>query len=60
MATAFRKGETVKVNAVIPQGPVLSFRMDDDGNVWYLVAWVDVAGVPQQRWFIEGELVAAT
>jgi hypothetical protein len=60
MATAFRKGDTVKVHAVIPQGPVLAFRMDDDGNVWYLISWVDVAGNPQQRWFIEGELVAAT
>jgi hypothetical protein len=56
MATAFKKGETVKVNAVIPQGPVLSLRMDEDGGVWYLIEWTDVTGMAQQRWFSEDEL----
>lgn len=60
MATAFRKGDTVKVNVVTPQGPVLALRMDEEGDVWYLIEWTDAKGAPQQRWFVEGELVAAT
>ena len=59
MATAFAKGQVVKVNAVIPQGPVMAFRMDDDGNVHYLIEWTSVDGVAQQRWFKENELVVA-
>lgn len=59
MATAFSKGQAVKLNAVIPQGPVLAFRMDDDGNVYYLIEWTSVDGVTQQRWFSENDLVAA-
>lgn len=59
MATTFRKGDTVKVIAVTPQGPVLSIRMDDEGTVWYLIEWVDANGASQQRWFNEDELTAA-
>ena len=33
MATKFKKGDKVKVNAVIPQGPVEALRMDEDGEV---------------------------
>jgi hypothetical protein len=33
-------------------------RMDDDGNVSYLIEWTDVNGNIQQRWFAESELVA--
>jgi hypothetical protein len=55
---AFKKGEVVKLNAVIPSGPVESMRMDEDGNVQYLVSWVDVADIAQSRWFDEAELVA--
>jgi len=58
MATAFRKGDVVSVRAVIPQGPVLALRMDEDGVVWYLIEWADVAGAKQQRWFNEDELTA--
>ena len=32
MAT-FKKGDVVKLNGVVPQGPVLAMRMDEDGNV---------------------------
>lgn len=59
MATKFKKGDTVKVKAVIPQGPVKSLRMDEDGNFFYLVEWVDVAGKSQERWFIEADLTEA-
>ena len=59
MATAFKKGEVVKVKAVVPQGPVQALRMDEDGNVFYLIQWTDVNGVSQERWFAEGDLIAA-
>ena len=54
----FKKGEEVKLIAVIPEGPVLALRMDEDGNVQYLVGWTDANGVEQQRWFDEDQLVA--
>lgn len=57
MAT-FKKGDTVKVNATVPQGPIESMRMDEDGNVSYLFSWVDSEEVTQTRWFAEIELVA--
>ena len=55
----FKKGDTVKLVAVIPQGPVESMRMDEDGNVQYLISWTDVNGVQQSRWFDEAQLTAA-
>lgn len=58
MAT-FKKGDNVKLSAVIPQGPVIGMRMDDDGNVSYLIEWDDAEGHAQQRWFAETELVLA-
>jgi uncharacterized protein YodC (DUF2158 family) len=58
MATKFKKGEEVRVNAVIPQGPVTALRMDEDGNFFYQIQWTDVDGVQQNRWFREEELVA--
>lgn len=58
MATQFSKGDTVKVNAVIPQGTVEAIRMDEDGTIYYRFSWTDVDGVTQQRWFAEDSLVA--
>lgn len=58
MATKFKKGDVVKANAVIPQGPVEALRMDEDGNFFYMISWTDVAGETQQRWFAEEELIA--
>lgn len=57
MAT-FKKGDVVKLKAVVPTGPVVSMRMDDDGNVQCLVEWLDENGAKQQRWFDEDQLVA--
>ena len=57
MATAFKKGDVVKVNQTVPQGPVQAMRMDDEGNVSYLVEWTDADGSTQQRWFAENELI---
>lgn len=59
MATTFTKGQEVKLKAVVPQGPVIALRMDEDGNVSYLVQWVDANNNTQQRWFAEEELIAA-
>jgi|DEB3_MinimDraft_2_1074329.scaffolds.fasta_scaffold50152_2 uncharacterized protein YodC (DUF2158 family) len=60
MATKFVKGDVVKLKAVVPQGPVIKFRMDEDtGVVSYLLQWVDVEGHTQERWFAEDELTGA-
>lgn len=55
---AFKKGDTVKTIAVLPQGPVEAMRMDEDGNVSYMVSWTDINGTVQIRWFEESELAA--
>lgn len=52
----FKKDEVVKVKASIPQGPVLSMRFNPDGDVEYLIEWVDANGDTQQRWFLESQL----
>jgi cell envelope opacity-associated protein A len=54
----FKKGDTVKIVAVIPQGPVESMRMDEDGNVQYLISWTDGNGNNHSRWFDEAQLTA--
>jgi uncharacterized protein YodC (DUF2158 family) len=60
MATKFAKGDVVKVKAVMPQGPVVKFRMDEEsGAVSYLLQWVDAEGHTQERWFAEDELTEA-
>ena len=58
MATKFKKGTNVKVNTVVPQGPVEAIRMDEDGEVFYQISWQDVNGESQQRWYAEADLVA--
>lgn len=58
MATKFSKGQQVRVNAVIPSGPVKAFRMDEDGVVWCLLEWI-VNGETLERWFKEDDLVEA-
>jgi uncharacterized protein YodC (DUF2158 family) len=59
MATTFKKGDTVKLAAAVPQGPVEALRMDEDGNFFYLVSWTDADGIVQSRWFEEAQLTAA-
>ena len=56
--TTFVKGQTVRMKAVVPQGPVAKMRMDDDGKIEYLVEWTTTNGVTQERWFTEDQLVA--
>jgi len=56
MTTKFVKDQVVKVNAVVPQGPVRKLRMDEDGNFFYMIEWVDADGQTQERWFAESDL----
>jgi hypothetical protein len=58
MAVKFQKGAVVVLNLVQPCGPVIDFRVDPNGDMWYLVEWVDAAGNTQQRWFAEAVLAA--
>jgi uncharacterized protein YodC (DUF2158 family) len=58
MATMFKKGEVVKVKSVVPQGPVKALRMDEDGNVYCLIEWVDADGLTQERWIDETLLIS--
>ena len=57
MATKFSKDQNVRVNAVVPAGPVQKLRMDEDGSIFYLLEWVDERGETQSRWFAEDVLV---
>lgn len=59
MATKFSKGTNVKARAVVPSGPVLALRMDEDGQFFYLIEWTDADGQIQQRWFAEDALTEA-
>lgn len=59
MATMFKKGDTVKLVAVVPEGPVEALRMDEEGNFSYLISWTDANGNVQSRWFEEAQLTAA-
>jgi uncharacterized protein YodC (DUF2158 family) len=59
MATTFKKGDVVKLKAVLPEGPVTALRMDENGVVQYLVEWVDADNATQHRWFDEDQLTGA-
>lgn len=59
MATKFVKGQEVKANNVVPQGPVEKLRMTEDGEFFYLISWTDQNGNQQSRWFREEQLVEA-
>lgn len=58
MATNFKKGDVVKLSYVVPEGPVQSISMDEEGTVRYLITWTTAEGVEQSRWFAEETLVA--
>jgi len=55
--TTFKKGDVVKVKTVLPEGPIVKMRMDDDGTIYYLVTWA-TDGVEHERWFTEDQLVS--
>jgi len=54
-----KKGDIVRVKAVVPEGPVVALRMTEDGGIYYLIEWTDTDGVTQQRWFAEDQLMGA-
>lgn len=56
MAASFKIDEVVKLVSVLPQGPVKQLSVNQDGDIQYLVEYVDVDGVTQVRWFREDEL----
>lgn len=53
----FKKGDVVKVNVTVPTGPIIAMRMDEDGNVSYLVQWTD-GSESFTRWFEQDQLTA--
>ncbi|NBU72439.1 MAG: hypothetical protein EBS91_11395 [Betaproteobacteria bacterium] len=59
MPAAFHVGEIVKVNTPIPEGPVLQIGVDQQGNINYLVEFIEYDQT-QQRWFNEDQLIAVT
>ena len=59
MATKFKKGDSVKLHTVVPHGDIQGFRMLEDGTVQCLIAWTDVDGNAQERWFNEDDLITA-
>ena len=56
MASVFKKDDVVRVTVVVPQGPVQSIRMDENGNVQYLISWTN-GDKQEERWFDESVLV---
>lgn len=58
MAASFKIGQTVKVNAVVPQGPVQQLTVDQEGNITYLVEWTNAEGITHQAWYKEDQLIA--
>jgi len=55
----FKRGDVVKLKAVVPQGPIIKMRMDDDGGIWCLMEWTADDGQVHSRWFMDSELEAA-
>ena len=51
----FKKGEAVKLKAVVPQGTVAELRFNDEGEVEVLLR--TEAG--EERWFKQDDLEAA-
>ena len=54
---AFKKGDVVKVNTVLPEGPMVKMRMDDDGTIYYLLAGT-ADGAEDDGWSTEDQLVS--
>jgi hypothetical protein len=56
MATKFAKGQTVKLNVLLPSGQVEKLRMTEDGVIEYMITWTDSSGSVHERWFEEDQL----
>lgn len=57
MAASFKVGQEVKVVFPVPQGLVSTLSVSQEGDIQYLVSWIDSNGVSQERWFSEDDLV---
>lgn len=57
MAASFKVGQEVKVASPVPQGLVSALSVNQEGDIQYLVSWVDANKVSQERWFSEDDLV---
>jgi len=57
MSVAFVKNQNVRVVVPVPTGIVINFRVDEDGEMFYLVEWATESGA-EQRWFRENQLQA--
>ena len=56
MASTFKKGDVLRLKALVPQGAVEKIQMTEDGEVQYLITWADPDGDTNQRWFSETEV----
>lgn len=56
MASAFKKGDVLKLKIPAPQGAVEKIQMTEDGVVQYLISWTDADGNSHQRWFDETDV----
>ena len=59
MAASFKVGDVVELNKPNPKGPVVALSVSQEGDIQYLVDFVDAEGIEQQRWFKEDDLVKA-
>jgi uncharacterized protein YodC (DUF2158 family) len=55
----FKKGDVVKLKAVVPNGAIQAMRMSEEGDVYCLLQWVDADGKSQTRWFLQSDLILA-
>ena len=58
MAASFKKGQEVKLIVTAPQGEIQELSVNQDGDILYLVSWVDTEGTAQSRWFAEDTLTS--
>jgi hypothetical protein len=56
MATKFAKDQELRLTLLCHKALSSKLRMDEDGNFFYMIEWVDGSGQAQSRWFAESEL----
>jgi uncharacterized protein YodC (DUF2158 family) len=57
MAASFKVGQEVKVVSPVPQGLVSALNVSQEGEIQYLISWVNADGEVHERWFAEDDLV---
>lgn len=56
MAASFKLGQKVQLIVSVPQGSVEQLTVNQEGEIQYLVSYMDKDGEQQSRWFLESEL----